>query len=95
MAGTSGISTVCLVHFSWSHATNTPDRPNRPNEKDRLADFSILLEKFTRKAGLLPARLVQVVSYGTCANSSRIASFHPTGPIPGARIILGRWISGS
>ena len=61
MAGTSGISTVCLVHFSWSHATNTPDRPNRPNEKDRLADFSILLEKSTRKAGLLPARLVQAV----------------------------------
>jgi hypothetical protein len=48
MACTSGTSPVYLVHLVSFGQPNTRDklnRPNRPNEQDKLADFfSILLE---------------------------------------------------
>ena len=44
MVRTSGTSPVCLVHLVNLMQPNKLDRPNRPNEQDRLADFfSILL----------------------------------------------------
>jgi hypothetical protein len=55
MVCTSGISLVCLVHLVSLIQLNKPDRLNRPNEQDKLADFfSILLEKHEGREKLSP-----------------------------------------
>ena len=40
MAYTSEKNPVCLVHLGSLRQPNKPDRLNRPNEQDRVADFS-------------------------------------------------------
>ena len=49
---------VCLVHLVSLIQPNKLDRPNRPNEQDRLADFSSILLYIHLTLGH-PARIIR------------------------------------
>jgi hypothetical protein len=44
---------VCLVHLVSLLQPNKLDRPNRPNEQDRLADFFSILPDVSLLCGVL------------------------------------------